>query len=525
VGAADAQSGEGIDGLGPTLGGPGSVPGLLQSASTDGSASKTADTPLGSTLDRQRAIEIEEHAANVRQLRQALTLGAVLWVGWILIDWMVVTRIEPAPLSVYLVYRAAGWIVVVSAVVILSRAPPAGRVALLALDALAFAAATAAISLMCLKFRGFESPYSAGVLVVLACRGAFVARPWWDSIWPNVAIVLAFAGVLLGSTLFSESMAAQLSDAAAVWTFALVNAFLVTAAAFALLGGHTTWSLRRQVFEARNIGRYRMVRQLGKGGMGEIWAAHHPGLKRDVALKILRLGARDDGIALRRFEREVQATTELSHPNTVRVFDYGVTPDGLWYYAMELLEGLDLHGLVRRDGPLPAERARHLLLQASRALAEAHGRGIIHRDVKPHNLFITTAGGEPDFVKVLDFGIAKVTRTEADLTLTNAGWIGGTPAYMSPEAAAGQEVDARSDVYSLGATLYFALTGAPPFEGETIGALLSAHQRARPVPPSEKLGAPLPPALDALVMRCLAKSPDDRYASAAELADALADAC
>jgi serine/threonine-protein kinase len=254
--------------------------------------------------------------------------------------------------------------------------------------------------------------------------------------------------------------------------------------------------------------------------MGDIWVAHHAGLKRDVAVKILRPDAQERmGSAVSRFEREVRATTELMHPNTVRLFDYGVTEDGLWYYVMELLEGETLGAHVARVGPLPPARALHVIGQAARALGEAHERGIVHRDIKPENLFLTSLGGEHDFIKVLDFGIAKVTAVDA--TVTGTGWILGTPAYVSPEAAMGKIVDARSDVYALGAVLYFLLCGRPPFECDNAAMTIMAHVSEDPEPPSLKLGHVLPHDIEAVVMRAMHKEPSERYASASDFALAL----
>jgi serine/threonine-protein kinase len=213
---------------------------------------------------------------------------------------------------------------------------------------------------------------------------------------------------------------------------------------------------------------------------------------------------------------------ELRHPNTVRVLDYGVTPDGLWFYAMELLEGETLATLVARRGRLPPARAVTLGLQAARALAEAHAAWIVHRDIKPENLFVARMGGEEDVIKVLDFGIVKVVSGERPETLTQEGNTLGTPLFMSPEQVAGRDVDARSDLYSLGATLYFALTGRPPFEAPLVSALLMAHLSKMPARPSELVPGGLSPALETVVLRCLEKAPEDRHASAAALAEALA---
>ncbi len=205
----------------------------------------------------------------------------------------------------------------------------------------------------------------------------------------------------------------------------------------------------------------------------------------------------------------------------MRVLDFGVTDDGLWFYAMELLEGETLARLVERDKGLPAERAVHMLRQAARAMAEAHARGLVHRDLKPENLFVTSLGGEGDFVKVIDFGIAKGLADHPELGLTGDGKVLGTPLYMAPEQGEGKDVDARSDVYALGAVLYFVLTGVPPFAATSSVAILTAHLHHALVPPSQRTERPIPPDLEKIVERCLAKAPADRYLDAGELADAL----
>jgi serine/threonine-protein kinase len=255
--------------------------------------------------------------------------------------------------------------------------------------------------------------------------------------------------------------------------------------------------------------------------MGEVWVAYHPGLRRDVAVKILRNEVQmESENAVPRFEREARATAELMHPNTVRVFDYGATVDGLFYYVMELLEGENLSDLVERAGPLPPARAVHIIDQAARALNEAHSKGIVHRDVKPENLFLVSLEGEEDFVKVLDFGIAKIA-DEVGAPITRTGWLLGTPLYMSPEAVSGKPADARSDVYALGAVLYYMLTGKPPFETDNASALVFAQVHTTPVWPSERLGRDLPGDLEELVMRALRKDPEERFASALEFERAL----
>jgi serine/threonine-protein kinase len=254
--------------------------------------------------------------------------------------------------------------------------------------------------------------------------------------------------------------------------------------------------------------------------MGEVWVAYHNGLKRDVAVKILRGdGGNVTPAAVARFEREVSATAELTHPNTIRLFDYGVTDDGLCYYVMELVEGEDIARLVARAGPQPPARALYLVAQAARALAEAHAKGIVHRDVKPENLIVTRAGGEHDFVKVLDFGIAKRAAGREEAGLTQTGWVVGTPMWLAPEAFEGTTVGPPADVYALGEVLYLLLSGKPPFEAKSFAAYGDAHTRLAP----GRLPDAIPEDLGAVVMRCLRKSPDDRFRTARELADALTD--
>jgi serine/threonine-protein kinase len=328
---------------------------------------------------------------------------------------------------------------------------------------------------------------------------------------------------LLVCAAFNQSVRAQFADPQALSVF--VQNLYVHALTLGLCvwGGHGNWTMRRQLFESRSIGKYALKRRIGRGGMGEVWLAYHSGLQRDVALKVLRQEHETDPIGVRRFEQEVEAMTQLTHPNTVRIYDHGVTEDGIWYYAMELLEGVNLREFVEQSGPLELPRALRIAHRISRALAEAHERGIVHRDVKPENIFITRAGNEPDFVKVLDFGIAKVTNSRVSDELTRAGAIFGTPAYMSPEAARGAESGAESDVYAVGALLFFMLTGHPPFSGRSPTEVLLAQLKS-PVPRlSDALGCNVREDVEHLVEKCLAKEPQARYTNATELSAALSE--
>jgi serine/threonine-protein kinase len=254
--------------------------------------------------------------------------------------------------------------------------------------------------------------------------------------------------------------------------------------------------------------------------MGTVYLASHALLRRPTAIKLMRPRGRAEE-SLRRFEQEVQVTSQLTHPNTVAVYDYGRTPDGTFYYAMEYLEGVDLERLVRRFGPQPAERVVHILAQVCGALHEAHLRSLVHRDVKPANILVCDRGGVADHVKVLDFGLAK--RLAKDDALTQEGALTGTPAYIAPEAfTSPDQVGPASDLYALGAVAYLLLTGQRPFEGATVVELCAHHLTSAPVPPSDRTDNPISPELERVVLRCLAKRPNERPASAQQLAAELA---
>jgi len=284
------------------------------------------------------------------------------------------------------------------------------------------------------------------------------------------------------------------------------------------------YGLRQQVREATQLGQYTLEQKIGEGGMGAVYRARHAMLRRPTAIKLLppdKVGEQ----SIARFEREVQLTSTLTHPNTVAIYDYGRTPDGVFYYAMELLDGVDLQDLVEAEGAQPPGRVVHILAQVCGALGEAHGVGLIHRDIKPANIILCERGGAHDVAKVVDFGLVKDrggVATDGNLSLSTIGSITGTPLYLSPEAIRDPaSVDARSDLYAVGAVAYFLLTGQPVFAATSVVELCALHLTAAPVPPDERLGRPLPGRLSALVMRCLAKKPDERPATAADLRAAL----
>lgn len=308
-----------------------------------------------------------------------------------------------------------------------------------------------------------------------------------------------------------------------------VEALLTTsmwAGAFVLIASvaqHVIHGLRRSVREARQLGQYTLEELVGEGGMGQVFKARHAMLRRPTAVKLLP-PERLTPAQVARFDREAQLTAELKHPNTISVYDYGRTPEGVFYYAMEFLEGVNLEELVEDQGPQPPERVIHMLRQVCGALAEAHGVGLIHRDIKPANIFLTVRGGEYDVVKVLDFGLVMDLNGSSGVDVTDGGVLTGTPLYMAPESIASRErIDARADLYSLGAVGYYLLTGEPVFSGDSVIEVCAAHLHEVPVPPREHV-AGVPRDLETVVMECLAKSPVDRPASALALKARL-DAC
>jgi serine/threonine-protein kinase len=245
-------------------------------------------------------------------------------------------------------------------------------------------------------------------------------------------------------------------------------------------------------------------------------------IQRPTAVKVMEAQAARSPEALARFEREVQLSATLTHPNTITIYDFGQSEDATFYYVMEYLDGLDLQRLVEKFGPLPPERTAFILRQVCGSLAEAHSRGIIHRDLKPSNIFLTERGGLYDFVKVLDFGLAKQMRSSPDdVQLTQVGRVFGTPLFMAPETAAEDNVDHRADQYSVGCVAYWMLTGRPPFEGTSPYDVIAKHLKVDAQPPSSISELPISQELDTVVLKCLTKRSADRFQDMAELGEAI----
>jgi serine/threonine-protein kinase len=299
---------------------------------------------------------------------------------------------------------------------------------------------------------------------------------------------------------------------------------LALGAAVAVFGSYKISALQQEAFEARALGQYRLKKKLGAGGMGEVYLAEHVLLRRPCAIKLIRPDQAGDPTNLTRFEREVQTMATLTHWNTVEVFDFGHAEDGTFYYVMEYLPGLSLQELVDEFGPVEPARVVHFLRQVCAALGEAHSIGMIHRDIKPSNVLACQRGGIHDVAKLLDFGLVQPFGLPAQegQKLTIQGTILGSPPYMSPEQAVGKgELDARSDIYSLGAVAYFLLTGQPPFPRDTSMQILMAHVYEQ-VTPLHELRRDVPADLEEVVLKCLKKNPSQRYPDVESLDEALA---
>ena len=461
------------------------------------------------------------------------------WVATVTFAFYVLANL---PLDAYLGYRddwVAEWFGVhellnlgvaaaAGVVWLVTRGPPRGQGVLRALDALGLIGPA---TLMALAVA--ITPTSVGDLpdvfaILLGATHTVVARA---VVVPSsarrtaVLSAIAFVPVVLAMTLATrgptglpERTTTYIPLSAVLWAAVAVTSATVTS--------RILFRLRTEVAAIRRLGQYTLEEELGRGAMGIVVRARHALLRRPTAIKLLA-PSRNSDADLRRFEREVQLTASLTHPNTVAIYDFGRAPDGAFYYAMELIEGPSLEELVRAHGPQPGWRVVHILRQVCGALAEAHEVGLIHRDVKPANVMLCVRGGQPDAVKVLDFGLVRAVGGDGgDSGGASAIDVAvGTPLYMSPEAIESPAlVDARSDLYALGATAYFLTTGTPVFSGKTTVAICSRHLGEAPEPPSRRLGRAVNADMEAVILRCLEKDPAARPAGAAEL-EALLAAC
>ncbi len=424
-------------------------------------------------------------------------------------------------------------------------------------DAIAAVSVVASLGLFAYTRRAHRNPQRIldlglvyMVLIALALGLTFHSGPVLRtlSVAPQIswigAVILMFSAIVPSTrskTLLAGVVAASMNPVGMLWARAqghwdfgpASNALLMHYPDYLLVGvavviSHVVTTLGRQVAKAREMGSYQLGELLGRGGMGEVYKASHRMLARPAAIKLIRpemLGSNDPAVAARaiaRFRREAEAAAHLRSSHTVNLYDFGVTEDQTLYLVMEFLDGMDLESLVRQHGPMPAPRVIHVLRQVCDSLEEAHARGLIHRDIKPANIHLGRVGCREDFVKVLDFGLVKTASMGAEASLaTIEGVIMGTPAYMAPEMALGENVDARTDLYALGCVAYYLLTGEQVFHGDTVLKVITQHLQAVPLPPSQRSKLPIPAALEHLVLACLAKKPEDRPQTARQLAQSL----
>jgi serine/threonine-protein kinase len=467
-----------------------------------------------------------------RVVERAMQVGLVVWPLFAILDaYMSFVAYPGAPFLLFVFYRIVIELVFLF-VYRVSLRETVGRVRLFRWLSLAYMAPAFTIALMAIPLGGIRSPYMHGISIVALVWAALVPTHWRRALPTFLSIGLAFPLVIgLGAVLSPAARVDWLTfDALTFFTSNYV--FVVASATLSVILGHMVWSAQQ---EARSLGSYKLEELLGRGGMGEVWRATHQLLARQAAIKLIRseaLGgdAHTRQIAMARFEREAQATASLRSPHTIALYDFGVSDTGTFYYVMELLVGYNVQELVERFGPLPAERVVHLLAQVCDSLGEAHAVRLVHRDIKPSNIHVCRYGRQLDFVKVLDFGLVKrvggLEDGQTQLQLTAPHEISGTPAFMAPEQVlGGPDTDARTDVYAVGCVAFWLLTGRTVFRGSTVMEVLMQHARDEPPPPSRYSELPVPAALDAVILRCLAKSPEDRPQSADELAEALTAAC
>lgn len=369
-------------------------------------------------------------------------------------------------------------------------------------------------------FRDSFMPVALLLFVMAAFLPCRNAQTWLA----GLAVLVAIASYTVLTALVPEVAAYWdgLGPRASFWERTWRVSGIAMIGVISVLVSRNLYSLHRSAHKAKRLGNYLIEKELGEGGMGRVFVARHSMICRPTAVKVMSGDQSDGPAAVARFEREVKLSASLTHPNTITIFDFGRTADNTFYYAMEYLEGLDLQRLVERFGPMPADRAVYILSQVCGSLAEAHARGIVHRDVKPSNIFVTHRGGLYDFVKVLDFGLAREVKQAADSGLTKSGMVFGTPRYIAPESVYGaNKADARSDLYNLGGVAYWMLTGTHLFGGSSSLDLIIDHVKTIPQHPKDVSELPIPDELDALVMKCLEKEPADRFQTAEEVKETL----
>jgi serine/threonine-protein kinase len=481
------------------------------------------DTPTPSALDQTTLHPLPDALLGdqLRRLAVCAAVGAGLWAYGLVMDTIV------RPLTV--------------------AAPIVPRI--ISLEVVAIAASMAMFLYVRYAPHSLARKSDGGLVYFVLNAAAVALLNTWTGLdatagrglsWNTVVILVA--AMILPATprrMLVASTLAAATDPLAIWIAHLSGAPMTSfgntlvvympnfaCAVVAMVPSHVLQRIGRRLRRAQEMGSYELVELLGRGGMGEVWRARHQLLARDAAIKLVRpelVGAGTEAEAqnmLRRFEQEAQATAALSSPHTIRIFDFGATADDTFYYVMELLNGRDLKSLVREFGPVSAGRTMFVMRQVCHSLAEAHARGLVHRDITPSNIYICRMGLDYDFVKVLDFGLVKVNERRHDAPATGSSII-GTPAFMAPEIVLGADVEPRADVYAIGCVAYYLLTGQPVFEADNPIDMFLHHVQESPMPPSQRSELPIPRELEALVMACLDKDPRRRPRDAASVLDKL----
>jgi hypothetical protein len=418
--------------------------------------------------------------------------GAPVWASFALYDVLQSSRPEVGHLAELLCLRALGTVLLAGFALSGQRDVRPSRLRIDVGTTLAGILLSFCLSFMSLYDGGFTSVYSPGIVLVMFAM-ASVPRPFRRAARINLLVIAPYPVVMCLAAALSPQHAAFLRERVVMAAAVQFHFAMLATAVFVAFLGHTIWSMRRQLLMTQSLGRYQLTRALGRGPLGEVWVAHHHGLRREVAVKVLHHGDALDASSTQRLEQATYAFLGLTHPNSARLYDFGLTPEGRPYYAMELLSGETVRSLIGREGKLSVARATRLVLQVARSLCEAHARGLAHQNLKPENVFVTSVGPQADFVKVAEYGLAPPT----------------TPLDTTPSG----------DVYALGAIYFLLLTGEPVIREQLLGA---EHERAPS--PSARLGRALPDRIESVVVRCLESDPSERFGNARELVHAL-EAC
>ena len=452
-------------------------------------------------------------AADRHVIARAVRIGLYTWPSFTALDaYMCYVAYPGAPFGRFVIYRIVIELLFVAVYRACLREGADARV-LFHLLSICFNAAAVTIAIMAIDLGGIRSPYMHGISLVMLVWSALIPTHWRRGLPTLVQAGIAFPLVMGIGALISPQARTEWMNASALIVFVSNYVFVLSSAILSAILSHLVWKAQQQ---ARKVGSYYLEEQLGTGGMGEVWRARHHLLARRAAIKLIRpegLGSdvRSQQIAVTRFEREAQSTASLRSPHTINLYDFGVSDGGAFYYVMELLIGRDMQSLVRDFGPLPPERVLYLLAQVCESLAEAHAASLVHRDIKPSNIYVCRVGLRYDFVKVLDFGIAKDHRASDDAVVTIQHHIVGTPAYIAPEVVLGDSpVDGRADIYALGCVAYYLVTGQKVFEDPSPMQVMIHHVQDPPLPPSQRTELHVPADLDALILRCLEKRPAQR---------------